>query len=232
MIKKLKLLSDGAFEIDKGLLVYGKSPYYGVKYMAALKPLLVVTDEDNILIDTGAGELPEKYKKYQKVERDTDIIESLSAEGLSPDDITIVINTHLHFDHCGGNKYFKNARFIIQKAELEYANNPHRFAKGGYIKSYFEGLEFELLEGEKEILDGITVIPTPGHTPGHQSVLVVFEGKNYIYCGDVSPLEENIRDRNIVGILHNPVEALESIDKVKKIEAIYITSHDQEQLEL
>lgn len=232
LIKKLKLLSDGAFEIDKGLLVYGKSPYYGVKYMAALKPLLVVTDTDNILIDTGAGELPEKYKKYQRVERDTDIIESLKSEDLEPDDISMVINTHLHFDHCGGNKYFKNARFIIQKAELEYANNPHRFAKGGYIKSYFEGLDFELIEGEKEITEGIKVIPTPGHTPGHQSVVIDFEGKKYVYCGDVSPLNENIRDRNIVGILHNPVEALESIDKVREIRAIYITSHDQDQKEI
>jgi N-acyl homoserine lactone hydrolase len=232
MIKKLSLLSDGAFEIDMGLLVYGKVSHYGKKYMAALKPLLVQTDTDNILIDTGSGELPEKYRKYQKVEKPTDIIRSLDEAGLKPEDITIVINTHLHFDHCGGNKYFKNARFYCQRAEWEYAQNPDRFAKAGYIKAYFEDLEFELLDGEKEIVPGITAIPTPGHTPGHQSVVIEFDGKKFIYAGDVLPLEENLRDRNIVGILWDPVKALESLDKLKAIDGIHIFSHDQEQKEV
>lgn len=232
MIQSMKLLTDGSFEIDMGLLVYGKSLYYGKKYMAALKPFLVVCDSDNVLIDTGAGVLPEKYKKYQKLEREVSIIDSLKAHGLEPDDISIVINTHLHFDHCGGNKFFNKARFFIQKKELEYAQNPHRFAKGGYIKSYFEDLPFELLEGESEIIEGISVIPTPGHTPGHQSVVLDFKGKKYIYAGDVSPLEENLRDRNIVGILHDPVKALESLDKLKSIDGEFIYSHEREQLEL
>ncbi|UCH88051.1 MAG: N-acyl homoserine lactonase family protein, partial [Thermoplasmata archaeon] len=204
MIKKIKLLTDGNFEIDLGLLVYGKTPYYGKKYMAALKPLLVVTESDNILIDSGAGELPEKYQKYQKVEREVGLVDSLKNEDLSPDDISIVINTHLHFDHCGGNKLFSNAKFYVQAKEREYVENPHRFMKGGYIRDYYEDINFEMLKGERWIVeDELEVIPTPGHTPGHQSVLIEAEDKKYIYCGDVAPLEENLRDRNIVGILFN-----------------------------
>jgi glyoxylase-like metal-dependent hydrolase (beta-lactamase superfamily II) len=128
--------------------------------------------------------------------------------------------------------YFKNAKFYVQKTELDYIPNPHRFMKGGYIQSYFEGIDFEMVDGEKVIVDGIKVIHTPGHTPGHQSVIIDYNDKKYVYCGDVSPLEENLRDRNIVGILFNPVQALESIDKLREIEGIFIYSHDREQMEI
>lgn len=229
MIKKVKLLTDGHFEIDMGMLVYGKAPYYGEKYMAALKPLLVVTDSDNILIDSGAGELPEKYRKYQKIVRKVGLVDSLKSEDLSPDDISMVINTHLHFDHCGGNRLFSKAKFFVQKMEWEYAPDPHRFAKGGYVKDYFMPLNFELVEGKDEITAGVSVIPTPGHTPGHQSVIINDGKQKYIYCGDVAPLEENLKKRNIVGIFYNPVQALKSIDKVRAYDGIFIYSHDRDQ---
>jgi glyoxylase-like metal-dependent hydrolase (beta-lactamase superfamily II) len=233
MIKKVKLLVDGYFQIDKSQLVYLKSSYCGQPYMAALKPLLIETEADRILVDTGGGELPERFRKYINLERDSGLPEALKAEGLVPEDISIVINTHLHFDHCGHNKLFTKAKFYVQKTELEYAPNPHRFLKGGYIKDYFQDLKFEAVDGESWIIENeIKVIPTPGHTPGHQSVIIEGDDRRYIYCGDVAPMEENIRDRNIVGILHNPVQALESLDAVSEMEGTYIYSHDREQLEL
>ncbi|MCK5560316.1 MAG: MBL fold metallo-hydrolase, partial [Thermoplasmata archaeon] len=137
-IEKLKLLSDGYFGIDKGLLVYGKAKYYGEQYMAALKPLLIITETERILVDTGIGQIPEKYRKYYTIDHDTTLEMSLAEEGLKPQDITMVINTHLHFDHCGNNILFKNAKFLIQQTELEYAHNPHRFQKGAYMKLLFD----------------------------------------------------------------------------------------------
>jgi glyoxylase-like metal-dependent hydrolase (beta-lactamase superfamily II) len=87
------------------------------------------------------------------------------------------------------------------------------------------------VSGKKEILKDVWVIPTPGHTPGHQSVVVKGREK-YVYCGDVCPLRENYEMRNIVGVLHDPVQALESIDKLRKLGGYPIFSHENQQMTL
>lgn len=230
MIEKIKLLSDGYFHIDMGFLVYGK--YHGIDYKAALKPMLIITEKEKILIDTGIGNLPKKYIKFYNPEREITLIKSLKKEKIKPEDITIVVNTHLHIDHCGNNYLFKNAKFYVQKVELDYAYNPHRFLKGGYIREIFDKVDYISLNREKEIVDDVNVITTPGHSPGHQSVIVDFNEKKYIYCGDVGSIKENIEKRNVVGIHHNPVQALASIDKIRKIEGYYIYSHDNKQLSI
>jgi glyoxylase-like metal-dependent hydrolase (beta-lactamase superfamily II) len=214
-----------------GFLVYGKMQYYGKLYKAALKPLLVITDEDYILVDTGIGELPPKYKNFYKVDKSENLKHSLQKFDLSCTDISIVINTHLHLDHCGNNIMFENAVFYVQSKELMYAHNPHRFQKGAYIKELFDcGVSYKTIEGSCEISEGIDVIVTAGHTPGHQSVIIDTSEKKYIYCGDVCPLRENFELRNIVGILYNPVDALASIDKLRAIDGEHIFSHDNQQL--
>ncbi len=211
--------------------MYGKTSYYGKKYMAALKPLLVESEDLRILVDTGIGELPEKIIKYFKPDRSMTIEKSLRKVGLSPEDITTVVNTHLHVDHCGNNRLFKGARFVVQEMELAYAKNPHRFQKGAYVKSLFDASRFRTVGGRHELTEDVTLMPTPGHTPGHQSVIV--EGdKRYVYCGDIAPLKENYERRNIVGVLHNSVEALASLDALRELGGHPIFSHDNEQLNL
>ncbi len=235
-VQNLKLLSDGYFELDMGMLVYAKTPYYGQKYMAALKPLLIQTDSDNILVDTGIGELPEKYRKFYNTDRQVTLQQSLAGEGLSPDDISMVINTHLHVDHCGNNRLFKNAKFIVQDSELKYAYNPDRFQKGGYIEELFQGLDFTTVNGDSEIVSGVTVLLTSGHTPGHQSIVIDATrsklGKTFVYCGDEAPLEENLQKRNITGILYSQVRSLAAIDRLRSIKAEHIYSHDRTQMEI
>ena len=105
-VKEVHLLEDGYLELDMGMLVYMKTPYYGIKYMAALKPLLVRTDNENIIVDTGIAPLPDSLAKHVRYTKQMDIVGSLSEFGLTPDDITIVVNTHLHMDHCGNNRLF------------------------------------------------------------------------------------------------------------------------------
>jgi glyoxylase-like metal-dependent hydrolase (beta-lactamase superfamily II) len=227
---ELHLLSDGSFTLEKSFLVYAK--YQGELYEAALKPLLVITDKETILIDTGIGELPERYRKFHTVKRKLD--EGLRAQlrrySLKPEDIDLVINTHLHFDHCGNNKNLKNARFYVQADELRYAYAPHRFQKASYLPEFFDvDVEYVPIHGSHTITDDVRVIPTPGHSIGHQSVLVRKEGKNYVYCGDAAPLRENLERRNIPGVLYRSDQALQSIDKLRSIEdAVYIYSHDNE----
>jgi len=231
---KLHLLCDGFFTLDKSLVVYMK--YMGQSYAAALKPLLILTDSDEkVLVDTGAGNSAELQRRLFPVERKTD--ETLQTQllkyNLRPQDIDIVVNTHLHFDHCGNNRLFANARFVVQKAELNYAYEPERFQQAAYARELLDvqGLNYQAVNGESQVCQGVSVLPTSGHSIGHQSVIIKGDSdKKYVYCGDASPIRENLERRNIPGILYNAHEALESIDRLRKIEnAIYIFSHDNEQ---
>jgi len=230
-VKDVRLLSDGYFNIDTGLLVYGKTKYYGKMYKAALKPLLIVTDGEYILVDTGFGVPPENVGKYYTLEKTTNLTSSLKENDFSVDDISMVISTHLHIDHTGNNSQFKHAKFYAQKKEIEYASKPDRFQKHAYLKEYVDAVQYKSISGKKEIVKNVWVVPTPGHTPGHQSV-VVKGRKKYVYCGDVCPLRENYELRNIVGVLHDPVKALESIDKLRELGGHPIFSHDNEQMSL
>ncbi len=234
---KLHLLCDGFFTLDKSLIVYMK--YMGEPYEAAVKPLLIQTDNgENVLIDTGMGELPESHRKFFAVRRKPDetLKMQLSMNGLKPEDIDIVVNTHLHFDHCGNNKLFTNARFIVQEAELKYAYAPERFQQVSYAKELFdvEGLNYETVNGQKQVCKGISVLPTPGHSVGHQSVIIEDNNiRKIVYCGDAAPIRENLERRNVPGTLYNAHDALESIDMLRKIDnALYIFSHDNDQLTL
>ena len=228
---KVKLLSDGFFTLDMGLLVYGKTFYYGKPYKAALKPLLIETDDDVILVDTGIGQLPELHNKFYQIENPQPLPHHLKSEGFTPKDVTIIINTHLHMDHTGNNNLFFNAKTIVQKEELTYAYNPHRFQRSAYIQDFFDGLDFITIQGDYTLSDSVKIISTPGHTPGHQSV-IVHTDTDYIYCGDIAPLRENLEKRNIVGVLYNPVDALESLDILRALEGIHIFAHDNEQLSI
>jgi glyoxylase-like metal-dependent hydrolase (beta-lactamase superfamily II) len=227
---ELHLLSDGSFTLEKSFLVYAK--YQRETYEAALKPLLIITEKERILIDTGIGDLPEKYRKFHTVKRDTNqtLRAQLQRYSLKPEDIDVVVNTHLHFDHCGNNKEFRNAKFYVQADELRYAYAPDRFQKASYIREFFDvNVEYVPLRGSHRITEGMSVLPTPGHSIGHQSVVVRKDGKNYVYCGDAAPLRENLERRNIPGVLYRSDQALQSIDKLRSIEnAMCVYSHDNE----
>ena len=231
---KLSLVCDGFLTMDKSFLVYMK--YMGQPYEAALKTLLIQTGKENILVDTGAGELPEKLRKFYKVNKEPEqnLKAQLTLHGLNPQDINIIVNTHLHFDHCGNNALFPHAKFIVQAEEYDYALKPERFQEAAYAKELFDfKADRQLIHGEFRLSDQVQLVPTQGHSIGHQSVIVKTADRSYVYCGDAAPLRENLERRNIPGILHCSHHALESIDRLKAISnAAYIYSHDNEQLTL
>lgn len=225
-VREVHLLHDGYLELDMGMLVYMKTPYYGIKYQAALKPLLIVTDDENMIVDTGIAALPPALSKYVRFTKDTDIVQSLSSYGLSTDDISVVLNTHMHMDHCGNNRLFRQARYFVQKTELDYSANPDRFMRGGYVKEFYQDLSFETVDGDSEITNGVRLLSTPGHTPGHQSVIVTAGDRKIVYTGDAAPLLENIEKRDITGIIYDPKKELESIDRLRAEGGEVIASHD------
>ena len=231
----VRLLSDGRFTLPKPFLVYGK--YFGETYEAALKPLLIISEGKHILVDTGIGELPEKHARFHQVIRGPGeaLEEQLRALNLGPEDIDVVVNTHLHFDHCGKNALFENALFYVQLAELRYAYAPDRFMKNAYIRDFFDvPVKYVPIRGPHRLTKHVHILPTPGHTPGHQSVVVELpDGRKVVYCGDAATLRECLERRNIPGVLWRSDVALRSIDKLRGIEnAIYIYSHDREQVRL
>ena len=132
----------------------------------------VVTHEgDAVLVDTGVGGPQAALDDWHVVNRS--VADALAELDLSPADIGLVINTHLHFDHCGQNAVFKHAPFYVQRAELDRARR-----EAPELRDWFDfaGARFELLDGDTQILPGLEVIATPGHTAGHQSVIVRTDG--------------------------------------------------------
>ena len=120
-----------------------------------------------ILVDTGVGGPDKLLNDWRVVNRS--VADALADVGLAPIDIDLVINTHLHFDHCGQNSVFPHAKIFVQRAEAERAE---RESKDLWDWYGFMNARFELLDGDAEIVPGVRVVATPGHTVGHQCVLV------------------------------------------------------------
>jgi N-acyl homoserine lactone hydrolase len=134
-----------------------------------------------ILVDTGVGYPDELVKEWKIVNRHA--ADALAEHDLSPADVRIVINTHLHFDHCGQNAVFKHAPFYVQRGELDRARREEETTREWFD---FAGARFELLDGDAEIAEGVRVVATPGHTVGHQSVLVDTGDGDALMIGDAA----------------------------------------------
>ena len=133
------------------------------------------------LVDTGVGGPQGLQDDWRAV--NVAAADALAGLDLSPADISLVINTHLHFDHCGQNAVFKHAAFHVQRAELARARR-----EAPQLADWFDfaGARFELLDGDTEIVPGLSVITTPGHTAGHQSVVVQGGDGEDLLIGDAA----------------------------------------------
>jgi N-acyl homoserine lactone hydrolase len=143
---------------------------------------VVTHDGGAVLVDTGVGGPQQALDDWRVVNRT--VAGALAELDMSPADIGLVINTHLHFDHCGQNAVFKHAPFYVQRAELNRAR--HESAE---LRDWFDfaGARFELLDGDAEVLPGLEVVATPGHTAGHQCVLVRGDGGAFdLLIGDAA----------------------------------------------
>jgi N-acyl homoserine lactone hydrolase len=150
-IKRLQLATLGGLD-------GGRWPVHG---------FVVIHPSDAVLVDTGVGGPDEWLSDWRVVNRSA--ADALAELDMSPADIGLVINTHLHFDHCGQNAVFGHAPFYVQRSELDRARRESPELSGWFD---FMNARFELLDGDAEVLPGLSVITTPGHTVGHQSVLV------------------------------------------------------------
>jgi N-acyl homoserine lactone hydrolase len=135
-----------------------------------------------VLVDTGVGGPERLLADWRVVNRSA--ADALAELDMTPADIGLVINTHLHFDHCGQNAVFRHAPCYVQRAELDRAK---RESPDLYDWFDFMNARFELLDGDAEVLPGLAVITTPGHTAGHQSVVVQSaDGTSDLLIGDAA----------------------------------------------
>ena len=164
--------------------------------------LLVQTGTQNIVIDTGYGDKSsEKQRAYLHMDRSSGgLVGGLARLGLTPSDIDLVIDTHLHGDHCGGNTafaadgsiipIFPNAEYVVQRREYEDASHPNERTRATYLAENFQSLldsgQMRLLDGETEFAPGICGVITPGHTPGHMTVTLESGGQHAAFICDLA----------------------------------------------
>jgi N-acyl homoserine lactone hydrolase len=183
------------------------------------------------IVDAGVNPAPPAFEEIQTPEA------GLAKLGLKPDDIEIVIVTHLHLDHIEKAKLFKNAKFVIQKKEFNYALHPRSIGPFGYVKNkkLIESLNVELVDGEKEIIPGVTVFLTPGHSLGGQSIEINTKAGKAIITGFCSrfetfdpPPEAKGEGWEVSLPLHHwdVWQMYQSVLKVKRRADIIIPNHD------
>lgn len=183
-----------------------------------------------VLIDTGAGNKESaKFHDIYGVENSgadgrTALEDGLAQVGVRPEDVDVVLSTHLHFDHAGGNTYvdeagairptFPRARYLVQRGEYEYATHTNERTAASYFEHNFvptmQSGQLELIEGDRDVMDGIRAIVTPGHTPHHQSFLITSGGERAVFLGDLVPTHAHLPLPWIMGYDVEPLVTLES----------------------
>jgi len=229
----LTLVNGGNFRLDGGAM-HGVVPKTLWSRLAscdehnrceyATNCLLVDGRGRRLLIETGNGDkFSPKEKEIYGIDHDRSVETQLRDIGVAPDSIDTVIMTHLHFDHSGGTTrrtasggfapVFPRARHVIQKREYDDATHPHERNRASYLSENFAPLAeaglLQLADGDEEIAPGVRVVRTPGHTAGHQSVLIDSgDGRHILFLGDVVPTSIHVRlpfimayDLDVVGTL-------------------------------
>lgn len=137
-----------------------------------------------LLLDTGLGQADDETEDWYRPRRVV-VEDALHTVGLSVEDIDLVVNCHLHFDHIGGNPKFAGTPIICQRRELETARSTE-YTVPGLVD--FERARYELLDGDAEISPGVHIIPTPGHVDGHQSVVLECDDGSIVLAGQAHDL--------------------------------------------
>lgn len=226
-------LKMGDLLVDKSSLTSGIGVGEQIKI-----PIWAAAIEGNgkkILVDTGihSREWVDENIAPCGQQEDEQIEQALKKIGWECSDVDIVINSHLHYDHCGNNRLFSNATFVVQKTEWENAYDPVENQKCFYIEELFckkamRYTSIRFADGEDLVEEGIKVIPTPGHCKGHQSVLVSTKAGVVCVSADAVNLVENIRDNVTPNILVNGEQVYQSMELIRRTADYILPGHEPE----
>jgi glyoxylase-like metal-dependent hydrolase (beta-lactamase superfamily II) len=257
----VELLSEGQFEIFKDGHInrnqevedtssdIGKS-VSGQSITVGINPVLIQTGTHNILLDTGLGWGLDAGSKFTDV---SNVLTNLAIFQLDPDDITHVFLSHLHYDHAAGSSFtntdmqvqptFPNASYFVHQQEWEYALGQidvkqHQFGANYQLDDFYRlvgNRRVHFVTGNRnEIADGITLLKTGGHTPGHQIVKIESEGEQAYYLGDLLPNSSHLNhyamggaDANAVQAKKEKVQLLKKVHREQAILLFYHSKHEQ-----
>ena len=253
---RLDVVTDGTFRLDGGAM-FGVVPRVlwervfppdeKNRIRLGLNCLLVRTGEETVLVDTGIGEKwNDREREMFGVAHETTVPAELERLGLTVDDVDVVICTHLHFDHAGGNTRrngsgevvatFPRARYVVQAGELATARDPHERERASYLPENWEPLvasgQLETVDGEAEIVPGIRVFPVRGHNDWTQLVEIESEGERAVYFADIVPTTRHLKPALVMGYDLYPVELLERkkelLGRAVDEEWLCVFEHDHE----
>jgi len=236
---RVHLLKDGRFALDGGAMfgvvpraLWERSdpPDEKNRVTLGLNIALIETGGKRVLVDSGMGDKwSDKERAIYKIDRSETLLASLRALGLGPEDIDVVINTHLHFDHAGGNTRvvegkllptFPKARYVVQMGEWEDATHPNERNRASYLEPNFvpiaEARQLETVQGQAEVAPGVHVVPVGGHTAYHQMVIVEGGRQALVIPTDLVPTASHLPLAYIMGYDLFPVGTLEAKRRVLK----------------
>jgi glyoxylase-like metal-dependent hydrolase (beta-lactamase superfamily II) len=229
---ELMMLSDGGYFLDGGAM-FGVVPkvLWSKKFAPdelnrlrlGLNTLVVRTGEKTIVIETGIGnKLPEKSVKI--FGNEMLLMKQFEEAGVDPAEVDIVINTHLHFDHCGWNTIrktdgtiaptFPRAKYYMQRGELAHAHEQHERDRVSYLTDNYDPLvrngQAVILDGDSDIVPGISVQLYPGHTAFHMVVILESDGKRACYVGDLIPTSAHLQPTWVMGYDLDPIACIDN----------------------
>lgn len=234
---RVTVLHDGTIALDGGAMfgvvprvVWEKRdpPDERNRVTLGLNVALIESGGQRVLVDTGMGERwSEKEVRMYRIDRSTTLLGGLRARGLGPEDIDVVVNTHLHFDHAGGNTRaeggrvvpaFPRARYIVQRGEWDDATHPHERSRASYRADDFlpvaEAGQLDLIDGEAEVAPGVRAVRVGGHTTHHQMVVVESGGETLVVPTDLLPTASHLPLPFVMGYDLFPVATLEAKRKL------------------
>jgi len=234
---RVTVLHDGTIALDGGAMfgvvprvVWEKRdpPDERNRVTLGLNVALIESGGKRVLVDTGMGERwSEKEVRMYRIDRSTTLLGGLRARGLGSEDIDVVVNTHLHFDHAGGNTRveggrvvpaFPRARYVVQRGEWDDATHPHERSRASYRADDFvpvaEAGQLDLIDGEAEVAPGVRAVRVGGHTTHHQMVVVESGGETLVVPTDLLPTASHLPLPFVMGYDLFPVATLEAKRKL------------------
>ena len=178
---------------------------------------LLTVDNQHILVDTGPSS------------RRNNLFKALQSKGMTPDDVDIVILTHMHWDHCQNTDLFRNARILLNPTEMDYAHNPNRHdhTVAQYMADMIDKMKVELVSEGDKVVEGVSIIDTPGHTKGHISVLVDSGKDKVLLAGDAMPDSGTVSRGLPYNVFWDVNDAKESVEKMLHSSQIFYPGHDR-----
>jgi N-acyl homoserine lactone hydrolase len=221
-VRSVSILPLGRLRLERSLLTYREGVGEPVE-VPVTGAFVEMADGEHILFDTGidpTSELPHSLSALvARRDREDDVRRHIAALGHRPEDVAIVVNSHLHWDHSGANHLFPGARFVVQDREMRFAGRPDPFVARVYLPRQYDWIEtMEVLAGDRVLKPGVALMTTPGHTPGHQSMLVRLpSGRLMILTGDAVFCPANFDPSRPPGNAHTPSDAVLSIQRVRML---------------